>query len=345
MITEQIDALLQEVANLTASSADEVEQLRIKYLSRKGILNALMAEFRNVAPEEKKAVGMRLNELKQAALTKINGLRDELDAHNGASDDIDLTCTSYPVALGTRHPLSIVRNEIINIFSRMGFTLADGPEVDDDKHVFTMLNFAADHPARDMQDTFFINQHPNDVTKNIILRSHTSGVQTHFMERHQPPLRILSPGRVYRNEAISARAHCFFHQVEGLYVDKQVSFTDLKQVLLTFAREMFGADTKIRLRPSYFPFTEPSAEMDISCHICGGKGCGFCKHTGWVEILGCGIVDPNVLEACGIDSSVYSGYAFGMGVERIANLKYRVSDLREFSENDVRFLEQFKAAH
>lgn len=243
------------------------------------------------------------------------------------------------------HPLTIVKNEIIDIFSRMGFTLADGPEMDDDKHVFTMLNFAADHPARDMQDTFFLEQHPDDVTKNILLRSHTSGDQSHYMECHEPPIRIICPGRVYRNEAISARAHCFFHQVEGLYVDKNVSFTDLKQVLLTFAREMFGADTKIRLRPSYFPFTEPSAEMDISCHICGGKGCSFCKHTGWVEILGCGMVDPNVLEACGIDSKVYTGYAFGMGVERITNLKYRVSDLRMFSENDTRFLEEFTSAH
>lgn len=227
----------------------------------------------------------------------------------------------------------------------MGFTLADGPEIDDDTHVFTKLNFAADHPARDMQDTFFIQQHPDDVAKNVILRSHTSGDQTHYMETHEPPIRILCPGRVYRNEAISARAHCFFHQVEGLYIDKNVSFTDLKQVLLTFAREMFGADTKIRLRPSYFPFTEPSAEMDISCHICGGKGCGFCKHTGWVEILGCGMVDPNVLEACGIDSSVYSGYAFGMGVERITNLKYQVADLRMFSENDVAFLREFESAN
>ena len=238
-----------------------------------------------------------------------------------------------------------VKNEIISIFSRMGFTLADGPEVEDDLHVFTKMNFAADHPARDMQDTFFVESNPDDVTKNILLRSHTSSVQARVMETTQPPIIIICPGRVYRNEAITARAHCFFHQIEGLYIDKNVSFTDLKQVLLTFARELFGPDTKIRLRPSYFPFTEPSAEMDISCHICGGKGCGFCKHTGWVEILGCGMVDPNVLELCGIDSKVYSGYAFGLGVERITNLKYQVSDLRMFSENDVRFLREFESAN
>ncbi|MCI5813559.1 MAG: phenylalanine--tRNA ligase subunit alpha [Prevotella sp.] len=345
MILEKIETLLHEVSELTAQNAEEVEQLRLKYLSKKGEITALMADFRNVPAEDKKAVGMKINELKQVALAKINELKEQVETAEVTDNDMDLTCTAYPIALGTRHPLTIVKNEIIDIFSRMGFTLAEGPEVDDDLHVFTMLNFAADHPARDMQDTFFIEQHPNDVTKNMLLRSHTSGDQSHYMECHQPPIRIICPGRVYRNEAISARAHCFFHQVEGLYVDKNVSFTDLKQVLLTFAREMFGADTKIRLRPSYFPFTEPSAEMDISCHICGGKGCGFCKHTGWVEILGCGMVDPNVLEACGIDSSVYTGYAFGMGVERITNLKYRVSDLRMFSENDTRFLEEFTSAH
>ena len=345
MILDKIDELLSQVNNLQAKNAEEIEQLRLKYLSKKGEITALMADFRNVAADQKKAVGIKINELKQAALCKLNELKEQVDTSKEESEDIDLTRTPYPIPLGTRHPLTIVKNEIIAIFSRMGFTLTNGPEVDDDLHVFTKLNFAADHPARDMQDTFFIEQNPNDVTKNIVLRSHTSGDQTHYMETHQPPLRIIGPGRVYRNEAISARAHCFFHQVEGLYVDKNVSFTDLKQVLLTFAREMFGTDTKIRLRPSYFPFTEPSAEMDISCNICGGKGCGFCKHTGWVEILGCGMVDPNVLEACGIDSKVYTGYAFGMGVERITNLKYRVSDLRMFSENDTRFLEEFKAAH
>ena len=345
MLLEKIEALLKEVSELTASNAEEIEALRLKYLSKKGEINALMADFRNVAAEEKKTVGMKINELKQTALNKINALKEQAETAESESDDIDLTRTPYPVKLGTRHPLTITRNQIIDIFSHMGFTLAEGPEIDDDLHVFTKLNFAADHPARDMQDTFFVEQNPNDVTKNILLRSHTSNDQSRIMEHQQPPIRVICPGRVYRNEAISARAHCFFHQVEGLYVDKNVSFTDLKQVLLTFAREMFGPDTKIRLRPSYFPFTEPSAEMDISCHICGGKGCGFCKHTGWVEILGCGMVDPNVLEACGIDSKVYTGYAFGMGVERITNLKYQVADLRMFSENDTRFLDEFKSAY
>ncbi len=345
MILEKIEKLLKEVSQLTAENAEEVEALRIKYLSKKGEIADLMNDFRNVAADQKKVVGMKVNELKQTAMEHINALREQLQTCETADDDIDLTRTAYPIKLGTRHPLTIVKNEIIDIFSRMGFVLADGPEVEDDMHVFTKMNFAADHPARDMQDTFFVSQHPNDVTKNILLRSHTSSVQARVMEHSQPPIRIICPGRVYRNEAITARAHCFFHQVEGLYIDKNVSFTDLKQVLLTFSREMFGADTKIRLRPSYFPFTEPSAEMDISCHICGGEGCGFCKHTGWVEILGCGMVDPNVLELCGIDSKVYSGYAFGMGVERITNLKYQVSDLRLFSENDVRFLREFESAN
>ena len=346
MLLEKIEELLKEVSNLSAKNAEDVEQLRLKYLSKKGEINALMADFRNVAADEKKNIGIKINELKKTVTDKINSLREQLDENQTEGADIDLTRTAYPIRLGTRHPLTIVTNKIIDIFQRMGFVMADGPEIDDDKHVFTMLNFAADHPARDMQDTFFIEQSdPNDVTKNILLRSHTSGDQSHFMETHKPPFRILCPGRVYRNEAISARAHCFFHQVEGLYVDKNVSFTALKQVLLTFAREMFGPETKIRLRPSYFPFTEPSAEMDISCHICGGKGCSFCKQTGWVEILGCGMVDPNVLEACGIDSKEYTGYAFGMGVERITNLKYRVSDLRLFSENDTRFLKEFETVH
>lgn len=345
MILDKIDELLKEVSTLSAKNADDVEQLRLKYLSKKGEINGLMAEFRDVAKDQKKTIGIKLNELKKAATEKINQLREEVVTTDTGNEDIDLTRTAYPVNLGTRHPLTIVKNEIIEIFQRMGFTLYHGPEIDDDKHVFTMLNFAADHPARDMQDTFFISQNPNDVTKNVLLRSHTSGDEAHYMESHQPPIRIICPGRVYRNEAISARAHCFFHQVEGLYVDKGVSFTDLKQVLLTFAREMFGPDTKIRLRPSYFPFTEPSAEIDISCNICGGKGCNFCKHTGWVEILGCGMVDPHDLAACGIDPDVYTGYAFGMGVERITNLKYRVDDLRLFSENDTRFLEEFQSAY
>ena len=345
MILEKIDELLEEVKNISATNADEIEALRLKYLSKKGAITMLMTDFRNVPADQKKAVGIKINELKQLAQDRINELKEQLETQEGDGEAIDLTRTPYPIKLGTRHPLTIVTNEIIDIFSRMGFVLADGPEVEDDLHVFTKMNFAADHPARDMQDTFFVDQsETGDVTKNILLRSHTSSVQARVMENTQPPIRIICPGRVYRNEAITARAHCFFHQVEGLYIDKNVSFTDLKQVLLSFAREMFGPDTKIRLRPSYFPFTEPSAEMDISCHICGGKGCGFCKHTGWVEILGCGMVDPNVLEQCGIDSKVYTGYAFGMGVERITNLKYRVSDLRMFSENDTRFLREFESA-
>ena len=289
MILDKIDELLKEVQELSAKNAEEVEQLRLKYLSKKGEITALMNDFRNVAADQKKTVGMKINELKTLATERINQLREECETQETGEEALDLTRTPYPVQLGTRHPLTIVTNEIIDIFSRMGFVLADGPEVEDDLHVFTKMNFAADHPARDMQDTFFVSQHPDDVTKNILLRSHTSSVQARIMERMHDengkltsPIRVICPGRVYRNEAITARAHCFFHQVEGLYIDKNVSFTDLKQVLLSFAKEMFGADTKIRLRPSYFPFTEPSAEMDISCFICGGEGCGFCKHTGWV---------------------------------------------------------------
>lgn len=344
MLLEKIREIKTAVEQLAASNEQELEDLRLKYLSRKGLVNDLMAEFRTVAADQKREVGIQLNELKNALQEKFNELKQSLASTETMDDDVDLTRTAYPIELGTRHPLSLVRREILDIFGRLGFSIAEGPEVEDDLHVYTKLNFAADHPARDMQDTFFVETN-EDVIKNIILRSHTSSVQVRTMETSQLPIRVVCPGRVYRNEAISARAHCFFHQIEGLYIDKDVSFTDLKQVLLTFAREMFGNDTKIRLRPSYFPFTEPSAEMDISCNICGGEGCGFCKHTGWVEILGCGMVDPNVLEASGIDSSLYRGYAFGMGVERIANLKYRVSDLRLFSENDVRFLDEFQAAH
>lgn len=337
----KINTLTEEIGNLSASNIDEVEQLRIKYLSKKGIISTLFNDFRNLSPEDKRTLGQPLNNLKNIATDKINNLRDALSAANDTDiTDIDLSKSPTPISLGTRHPLAIVKNEICNIFARMGFSIAEGPEIEDDWHVFSSLNFAADHPARDMQDTFFIARDPSDV----LLRTHTSSVQSRVMEKSQPPIRIICPGRVYRNEAISARAHCFFHQVEGLYIDKNVSFADLKQVLLTFAREMFGPKTQIRLRPSYFPFTEPSAEMDISCNICGGEGCPFCKGTGWVEILGCGMVDPNVLEACGIDSKIYSGYAFGMGIERITNLKYRVKDLRMFSENDIRFLQEFKAA-
>lgn len=339
---DKINSLRKEIEGLTASSPEEVEQIRIKYLSKKGLVPALFNDFRSVPPEQKREMGQKLNELKEFATAKLNSLREALAT--AAEDDlagIDLTRTATPAPFGTRHPLSLVKNEMLDIFARMGFTIAEGPEIEDDWHVFSSLNFAADHPARDMQDTFFIARNPADV----LLRTHTSSVQTRVMESVKPPIRIVCPGRVYRNEAISARAHCFFHQVEGLYVDKNVSFADLKQALLYFASEMFGPETKIRLRPSYFPFTEPSAEMDISCNICGGKGCAFCKGTGWVEILGCGMVDPNVLEACGIDSKVYTGYAFGMGVERIANLKYRVNDLRLFSENDRRFLSEFAHAH
>ena len=300
----KINQLLQEVEALKAANAEELEALRIKYLSKKGAINDLMADFRNVAAEQKKEVGMRLNELKNKAQEKIAALKEQFESQDTGCDDIDLTRSAYPIELGTRHPLSIVRNEIIDIFARMGFNIADGPEMEDDWHVFSSMNFAEDHPARDMQDTFFIENDTENVSHSIILRTHTSSVQSRVMETTQPPIRVLCPGRVYRNEAISYRAHAFFHQVEALYVDRNVSFTDLKQALLLFAQEMFGSDTKIRLRPSYFPFTEPSAEMDISCNICGGKGCPFCKHTGWVEILGCGMVDPNVLELNGIDSKV-----------------------------------------
>ncbi len=344
MLKDRINDLLGQVKDLQATNAEELEALRIKYLSKKGEITALFNEFRDVPADQKREIGQLLNQLRQETESRINDLRESLANATANVEKQDLTRTPEPIALGTRHPLSLVREEIEDIFSRIGFTIAQGPEVEDDKHVYGMLNFAPEHPARDMQDTFFIEkeigvQKPTDV----LLRSHTSSVQTRVMTSQKPPIRVLCPGRVYRNEAISARAHCFFHQVEGLYIDKNVSFADLREALLYFSKEMFGADTKIRLRPSYFPFTEPSAEMDISCNICGGKGCSFCKGTGWVEILGCGMVDPNVLDACGIDSKVYTGYAFGMGVERITNLKYRVKDLRLFSENDVRFLRQFES--
>ena len=317
MLLEKIEALKGQISNLKAENEEALEALRIKYLSKKGEISELFSEFRSVPPEQKREFGQKLNELKTLATDKINTLRDSFKAKEKETHKIDITRPAMPDEIGTRHPISLVRKEIIDIFSRLGFTLSEGPEVEDDWHVFS----------------------------NIILRSHTSSVQVRTMERQQPPIRIICPGRVYRNEAITARAHCFFHQIEGLYIDKHVTFADLKQVLLYFAQELFGKDTKIRLRPSYFPFTEPSAEMDVSCMLCGGKGCGFCKHTGWVEILGCGMVDPNVLKASGIDPDVYSGYAFGLGIERITNLKYMVKDLRMFSENDVRFLDEFEAAH
>ena len=341
---QKIESLLSEVRAMKAQNAEELEALRIKYLSKKGEITSLFSDFRNVPNEQKREIGQLLNELKTVAADRLQEMKEAFEAQKAEAEKLDLTRTPDPIPMGTRHPLSLVREEIVDIFSHIGFTVAEGPEVEDDKHVYGMLNFAPEHPARDMQDTFFIEkevgvQKPTDV----LLRSHTSSVQTRVMTSQKPPIRVLCPGRVYRNEAISARAHCFFHQVEGLYIDKEVSFADLRQVLLYFAREMFGADTKIRLRPSYFPFTEPSAEMDISCNICGGTGCSFCKGTGWVEILGCGMVDPNVLESCGIDSKEYTGFAFGMGVERITNLKYRVKDLRLFSENDIRFLQQFES--
>ncbi len=337
---DRINNLKAEIESLAAATAEEVEALRIKYLSKKGLVNQLMADFRLVPAESKREVGQAINELKNKATDKINSLRDSLGSKGEDLSGLDLTRTPSDIKLGTRHPLSLVKEEIIAIFRRLGFTIAEGPEIEDDWHVFSSLNFAEDHPARDMQDTFFIQRNPD-----VLLRTHTSSVQSRVMENSRPPIRIICPGRVYRNEAISARAHCFFHQVEALYVDRNVSFADLRQMLLYFAREMFGPETKIRLRPSYFPFTEPSAEMDISCNLCGGKGCSFCKGTGWVEILGCGMVDPNVLEACGIDSKEYTGFALGMGVERITNLKYQVKDLRMFSENDVRFLDEFTSAH
>ena len=344
-LKQHISQIFEQVQQMQAQNMDELEALRIKYMSKKGEIASLFSEFRDVAADEKKDLGMQLNELKNAAQERFDQIKEQLSAMREQQDKQDLTRTPDPIELGTRHPLSLVKEEIIDIFGRMGFTVAEGPEIEDDNHVFGLLNFAPEHPARDMQDTFFIDkqkgvQSPDDV----LLRTHTSSVQTRVMLSHKPPIRVLCPGRVYRNEAISARAHCFFHQIEGLYIDRNVSFADLRQAMLYFAQEMFGHDTKIRLRPSYFPFTEPSAEMDISCNICGGVGCGFCKHTGWVEILGCGMVDPNVLEACGIDSKQYTGYAFGLGVERIANLKFRVKDLRLFSENDIRFLKQFESA-
>ena len=340
---EAIEQIQKQLAELKAASQKEVEDARVRLLGKKGSITALMEEFRTIAPELKREYGQKLNELKKAATAKIEELKEQAAAAAvQLAPKQDLSMPGDPFELGSRHPVSIVRQEIVDIFRKFGYDVAEGPEIEDDWHVFEALNFPPNHPAREMQDTFFVsNGHLNP----LLLRTHTSSVQVRTMESQPLPIRVICPGRVFRNEAISARAHCIFHQVEGLYIDKDVSFTDLKQVLLSFAKEMFGPDTKIRLRPSYFPFTEPSAEMDISCFICGGKGCGFCKHTGWVEILGCGMVDPNVLEQCGIDSSIYSGYAFGMGVERIANLKYRVSDLRLFSENDVRFLEEFESAN
>jgi phenylalanyl-tRNA synthetase alpha chain len=335
---DKINELMEEIKGLTASSAEEAEQLRIKYLSKKGIIPQLFQEFKDVPNDQKKSVGQAINQLKSAAQEAINNLKEQFEESQLTSGTTDLTLPGTFMPVGSRHPLSIIRKQIVDIFGRIGFTVAEGPEIEDDWHVFEALNFAPEHPARDMQDTFFITQDPD-----ILLRTHTSSVQIRVMEQQKPPIRAIFPGRVFRNEAISARAHCIFHQVEGLYIDEDVSFADLRQTLLYFAKEMFGPETRIRLRPSYFPFTEPSAEMDISCTLCGGKGCNICKHTGWVEILGCGMVDPAVLSNCEIDPDRYTGFAFGMGIERIAMLKYQINDIRLFFENDVRFLEQFRA--
>jgi len=337
---ERVKQLMAEIGTLTAVNAAEAEQFRLKYLSKKGLIPALFEDFKGVEPALKREVGRMLNDLKNKAQERMDAFQSAFTASGGEqAADADLTRPAVQFRPGTRHPLSIVRNRITEIFGRIGFTVAEGPEIEDDRHNFGALNFADDHPARDMQDTFFIATKPE-----ILLRTHTSSVQIRTMEKTSPPIRMIFPGRVFRNEAISARAHCIFHQVEGLYIDQGVSFADLKQTLLYFAREMFGEATQIRLRPSYFPFTEPSGEMDISCNICGGAGCNICKHTGWVEILGCGMVDPAVLENCGIDPSVYTGFAFGMGIERVTMLKYQIRDLRLFFENDVRFLRQFTGA-
>jgi phenylalanyl-tRNA synthetase alpha chain len=336
---KDVEQHLQKVSDFSAESPDQLERFRLDYLGKKGIMNQLFASFKAVPNNQKKEFGQILNQLKQSVQEKLESSKANFEESVSSSSGTDL---SKPITfdnIGSRHPLSLVRNEIADIFKRIGFNISEGPEIEDDWHNFTALNLPQEHPARDMQDTFFIQTDPD-----ILLRTHTSSVQVRYLESNQPPIRTISPGRVYRNEAISARAHCIFHQVEGLYIDKNVSFADLKQALLYFAKEMFGEKTEIRLRPSYFPFTEPSAEVDVSCNICSGKGCNVCKYTGYLEILGCGMVDPNVLKNCGIDPEVYSGYAFGMGVERIAMLKYQVKDLRMFFENDVRFLKQFGSA-
>ena len=345
--------MLKKISELRAGAEAEIvrnqkelEAFRIKYLSKKGLFSVLFEDFRNVQADQKKEIGQKLNILKQEIQEKYNSLKETLVKQEDASTINDLTRPAFPFSLGSRHPISIVRNEIINIFMRIGFIVSEGPEIEDDDHVFTKLNFAPEHPARDMQDTFYISRTSEEDSSpdDILLRTHTSSVQVRVMQNERPPIRTISPGRVFRNEAISARAHCIFHQVEGLYIDENVSFADLKQTLLFFARELFGKETEIRLRPSYFPFTEPSAEMDVNCRICGGKGCNVCKYTGWLELLGCGMVHPNVLDACNIDSKKYTGFAFGMGIERAAMLKYQVNDLRLYFENDIRFLEQFKSS-
>jgi phenylalanyl-tRNA synthetase alpha chain len=333
-----IDALIAEVDSFRAATRDELEAYRLKFLSKKGVLSDLFTQMKSIAPEERKLFGQKVNELKNKAEEKLKTYTLQFEDTTETTDSgADLTLPGEPFPVGTRHPVSLVRNRIIDIFNRIGYVVAEGPEIEDDWHNFTALNFPPEHPARDMQDTFFLEDE-----NEMALRTHTSSVQVRIMQSQKPPIRIVAPGRVYRNEAISARAHCLFHQVEGLYIDKGVSFADLKQTLLYFAKEMFGDKSEIRLRPSYFPFTEPSAEMDVSCNICGGKGCNVCKYTGWLEIMGCGMVDPAVLSNCGIDPKVYSGFAFGMGIERIAMLRYAIKDLRLYFENDIRFLSQFR---
>ena len=338
---DKIEEILNEIDSVNFDTLQGIEEYRIKWLGKKGSITELFEEFKSVSPEQKREFGQKLNQLKNKAQEKINQAKETLESKSeNRKGDMDLTLPGEPnIQLGSRHPITLVKNQIIEIFSGIGFSVSDGREIEDDWHNFTALNTPDNHPARDMQDTFYVQTNPD-----IVLRTQTSSVQVHIMERQQPPIRTISPGRVYRNEAISARAHCQFHQVEGLYIDKQVSFADLKQTLMYFAQEMFGGETKIRLRPSFFPFTEPSAEMDISCTLCKGEGCNVCKHSGWVEILGCGMVDPQVLENCKIDSTKFTGFAFGMGIERITMLKYRVKDLRLFFENDVRFIRQFKSA-
>lgn len=343
---DRIEKLRTEVDNYQVNTIDDLENFRVTFLGKKGFIVNLFSDFKKVSPEQKREYGKLINDLKNSVIEKISHLKNVFDEKNDFVSDIDLSLPGYSLPVGSRHPISIVRNNIIDIFTRLGFSISEGPEIEDDDHVFSKLNFPPEHPARDMQDTFFIEKGQSENAKNldILLRTHTSSVQVRDMENLKPPIRTISPGRVFRNEAISARAHCIFHQVEGLYIDTDVSFADLKQTLLYFTREMFGEDISTRLRPSYFPFTEPSAEMDVSCLICGGKGCNVCKHIGWVEILGCGMVDPNVLENCNINSKKYTGFAFGMGVERIAQLKFKVNDLRLYFENDVRFLSQFRSS-
>lgn len=333
----KIQSLDKELDLFSPSNIDEVEQFRIKILGKKGLITSLLSDFRDVPAEEKKEVGQLINNLKNKAINLIENSKSSFKNSSSKEVNIDLTLQQELIEMGSRHPISLIKNELFSIFQKLGFSLSEGPEIEDDWHVFSALNFPKEHPARDMQDTFFIEKNPD-----ILLRTHTSSVQVRTMENLQLPIRVICPGRVFRNEAISARAHCIFHQIEGLYIDKGVSFADLKQTLLFFSRELFGPETKIRLRPSFFPFTEPSAEMDVSCKLCGGKGCSVCKQTGWLEIMGCGMVDPTVLELNNIDSKVYSGYAFGMGLERIAMLKYGVKDLRLYFENDIRFLNIFK---